>query len=148
MREFKVAKGFEDKNVILPTRATKHSAGYDFHILSDRDTFIHPQETIKFHTGVKAYMEDDEVLLIDIRSSMGIKKSIVLANCHAVIDSDFADNPDNDGEIMIALINIGDKAQVIEPNARVAQGMFIKYLTTDNDEADTERVGGVGSTNA
>ena len=148
MREFKVAKGFEDKNVILPTRATKHSAGYDFHILNERDTFIHPQETIKFHTGVKAYMEDDEVLLIDIRSSMGIKKSIVLANVQGVIDADFVDNPDNDGEIMIALTNIGDKAQVIEPNARVAQGMFIKYLTTDNDKADAERVGGVGSTNA
>ena len=148
MREFKVAKGFEDKNVILPTRATKNSAGYDFHIISDRDTFIHPQEAIKFHTGVKAYMEDDEVLLIDIRSSMGIKKSIVLANSQGVIDSDFADNPDNDGEIMIALTNLGDKAQVIEPNARVAQGMFIKYLTTDNDKADAERVGGVGSTNA
>ena len=49
---------------------------------------------------------------------------------------------------MIALTNLGDKAQVIEPNARVAQGMFIKYLTTDNDKADAERVGGVGSTNA
>ena len=93
-------------------------------------------------------MEDDEVLLIDIRSSMGIKKSIVLANVQGVIDADFVDNPDNDGEIMIALTNLGDKAQVIEPNARVAQGMFIKYLTTDNDEVDAERVGGVGSTNA
>ena len=93
-------------------------------------------------------MEDDEVLLIDIRSSMGIKKSIVLANVQGVIDADFVDNPDNDGEIMIALTNIGDRAQAIEPNARVAQGVFIKYLTTDNDEVDAERVGGVGSTNA
>ena len=93
-------------------------------------------------------MEDDEVLLIDIRSSMGIKKSIVLATVQGVIDADFVDNPDNDGEIMIALTNIGDRAQAIEPNARVAQGVFIKYLTTDNDEVDAERVGGVGSTNA
>ena len=147
-RGFEVAKGYEDKNVILPVRGTAHSAGYDFHILNDTDVYIHPQETIKFHTGVKSYMQDDEVLLIDIRSSVGIKKGIALSNTLGVVDSDFYANPTNDGEIMIALTNIGDKVQVIEPNARVAQGMFIKYLTTDNDKADAERVGGVGSTNA
>ena len=71
-----------------------------------------------------------------------------MIKCHYDNILDFVDNPDNDGEIMIALTNLGDKAQVIEPNARVAQGMFIKYLTTDNDKVDAERVGGVGSTNA
>ena len=146
-RGFEVAKGYEDKNVILPVRGTAHSAGYDFHILNNVDVYIHPQETIKFHTGVKSYMQDDEVLLINIRSSVGIKKSIVLSNIQGVIDSDFYSNPTNDGEIMIALTNIGDKVQVIESNARVAQGIFMKYLVADKDEVVNEkRTSGIGST--
>ena len=92
-------------------------------------------------------MQDDEVLLINIRSSVGIKKSIVLSNIQGVIDSDFYSNPTNDGEIMIALTNIGDKVQVIEPNARVAQGIFMKYLVADKDEVVNEkRTSGIGST--
>ena len=145
-RGFEICNGYEDK-AVLPKRADNGSCGYDFHIISNDDTYIHPNETVKFETGVKAYMPQDEYLAVHVRSSVGIKKSIVLSNIQGIIDSDFYANPTNDGEIMIALTNIGDKVQVIEPNARVAQGIFMKYLVADKDEVVNEkRTSGIGST--
>ena len=140
MRKFEICKGYEDK-ATLPVRGSKGSAGYDFHIISPSRAVIKPQETVKFETGIIAYMEDNEVLTMHIRSSVGIKRNIVLSNITGVIDSDFKK------PIIIALTNIGDKSQIIEPNERVAQGIFMKYLTTDDDNADAERTGGIGSTN-
>ena len=145
MRRFAVAKGFEDKGVILPTRSTTGSAGYDIRVL-DGATIL-PHEKIIFHTGVKAYMEKDEVLMIYIRSSAGIKRGLSLANGTGIIDSDFAGNEETDGEIMLAIVNNSSVPVVIENNERVAQGVFIKYLTTDDDNVNKERTGGIGSTN-
>ena len=145
-RGFEICTGYEDK-ATLPKRADKGSCGYDFHIISNTDTYIHPNETVKFETGVKAYMPQDEYLAVHVRSSVGIKKNIVLSNVTAIIDSSFYNNPTNEGNICIALTNIGDKVQVIEPNARVAQGIFMKYLVADEDEVVNEkRNGGIGST--
>ena len=145
-RGFEICTGYEDK-ATLPKRADKGSCGYDFHIISNTDTYIHPNETVKFETGVKAYMPQDEYLAVHVRSSVGIKKNIVLSNVTAIIDSSFYNNPTNEGNICIALTNIGDKVQVIEPNARVAQGIFMKYLVADEDEVVNEkRTSGIGST--
>ena len=145
-RGFEICKGYEDK-ATLPKRADNGSCGYDFHIISNDDTYIHPNETVKFETGVKAYMPQDEYLAVHVRSSVGIKKNIVLSNVTGIIDSSFYNNPTNEGNICIALTNIGDKVQVIEPNARVAQGIFMKYLVADKDEAVNEkRTSGIGST--
>ena len=145
-RGFEICKGYEDK-ATLPKRADNGSCGYDFHIISNDDTYIHPNETVKFETGVKAYMPQDEYLAVHVRSSVGIKKNIVLSNVTGIIDSSFYNNPTNEGNICIALTNIGDKVQVIEPNARVAQGIFMKYLVADKDEVVNEtRTSGIGST--
>lgn len=140
LRGFEVATSFEDKGVILPTRSTVGSAGYDFRVLTDLPVTLNPNETHVFDTGVKAYMQDDEVLLIYVRSSLGIKANLRLANGTAVIDSDF------ELPIKIALHNYGEDAVRIENGARVAQGIFTKYLTTDDDNVTTSRVGGIGST--
>ena len=145
MRKFEVVTGYEDV-AKLPTRNDKGSCGYDFYITRNYDTYVKPQETVYFETGIKACFQEDEVLMMYIRSSMGFKKQLVLSNGTGVIDSSYYNNPDNEGHIHIAITNIGNKTQVIPPMAKVAQGIFMKYLTTDDDNAEGERVGGIGST--
>ena len=98
------------------------------------------------HTGIKAYMEDDEVLMIYNRSSNPIKKGLVISNGVAIIDKDFVDNPSNEGEIMFQFWNITNEPIIIEMGDRLGQGIFQKYLKTDDDVEGKERVGGHGST--
>ena len=145
LRGFEVVSSFVDRGVILPTRSTAGSAGYDFRVLTDEPIIIKPHETHVFDTGVKAYMQEDEVLMIYVRSSTGIKKGLRLANGTGCIDSDFI-NGETEGHIKIALTNYANKFVQIENNDRVAQGIFMKYLTVDNDNVTTERTGGIGST--
>ena len=144
MRKFEIAKGFENAGVVLPTRTTKGSAGYDFRSLETKD--ILPGQVAVIHTGVKAAMNIGEVLLVFIRSSLGVKKGLSLANSVGVIDADYYGNPDNDGEIMIALRNNSQTPVHIEKGDRIAQGIFAPYLTTDDDSAKGNREGGFGST--
>lgn len=143
LRGFEVAKGFEDEGVKLPTRATASSAGYDFY--AQDSAVIESGEVRKIPTGVKAYMLPDEVLKIYPRSSVAIKRNLALANGVAVIDADFAGNPENDGHIIIALKNTGKEPQTIYKGDRIAQGIFQKYLDC-GDAPDKERIGGIGST--
>ena len=149
MRRFEIARGFEDRGVILPTRSTEGSAGYDIRALTPlkKPVEIKPLETYVFDTGIKACMEKDEVLKIYIRSSVGIKKHLILSNAVGIIDADYYSNPKNDGHIMLSVTNISTTIQVIENNERIAQGIFMKYLITDDDNVTEERVGGIGSTN-
>ena len=149
MRKFEVAKGFENRGVILPTRATEGSAGYDIRVLTpDKKSIeIKPLEGYVFDTGIKACMGKDEVLKIYIRSSVGIKKHLILSNVVGIIDSDFYNNPENDGHIRVSVTNVSSSVQVIENNERIAQGIFVKYLTTEDDNVRVSRVGGIGSTN-
>ena len=125
-------------SVELPARATKGSAGYDIRV-TDGDT-VFPGETVVFHTGLTVSMEPDEVLLIYPRSSIGIKRHLMLSNTTGVIDSDYTE------EIHMALTNFGDETQVIKSGERVAQGIFMKYLVTTDDDTTDERNGGIGST--
>jgi len=91
-------------------------------------------------------MLPDEVLLLYIRSSVGIKKHIVLSNGTGVIDSTYYTQSHNEGNIMCALYNYGTEEQVITAGDRVMQGVFVKYLTTDNDIViNKQRTGGIGS---
>ena len=129
----------------LPRRSSKHSAGYDF--LAVKDYVIRPKEILKIPTGVKARMQGDEVLLIVVRSSMGFKYNVRLTNQVGVIDSDFYNNIDNEGHIFISLQNEGDKDYVIEKGEAYAQGIFMKYLLSDDDTAEGTRIGGLGSSN-
>lgn len=155
MRKFEfvnriISTGYETKipDINLPKRKTKFSAGYD--IEAAEDTIIPAYKLgIKptlVKTGVKALMQDDEVLLLYNRSSNPKKKNLILANGVGVIDKDYYGNPDNDGEIMFAFYNIGDEDITIKKGEAIGQGIFQKYLITDNDNSTGERIGGFGST--
>lgn len=140
----------DDKNIydnmILPTRGTKKSAGYD--IRSVEEYILKPGESKAFTTGLKVNMNEDEVLYLYTRSSMGYKYNVTLANSVGVIDSDFYNNEDNEGHFKIKLINLGDKDFVVHIGDRIAQGVFMKYLTVDDEEViKSVRKGGIGSTN-
>ena len=129
-------------DITLPTRATKSSIAYDFY--SPIDTVINPMQSVMIWTDVKAKFNTDEALLINVRSSMG-KQPVMIANTQGWIESDYYSNPDNDGNIGIRLFNLGTEPYEIKAGDRIAQGMFVKYLTADNGNTDTERTGGFGS---
>lgn len=143
----KIHKKYDEEILIqLPVRATKFSAGYDF--FSPIDVIIPPLSKLTIWTDVKSYMQNGEVLLLDVRSSIGIKKGLKLANTIGVIDADYYSNIDNDGNIGICLENSNPYKEIeINAGERIAQGIFISYLVADNGNSDNERVGGVGSTN-
>lgn len=133
-----------DVEIQLPTRGDSRSAGYDFY--SNETVVLQPKQSHLFWTDVKSYMLDDEVLSIHVRSSIGTKKDLMLKNTTGIIDSSYYENVSNDGNIGICLVNMGDKIQKIEKGERIAQGIFTKYLITDNDIClKLERTGGFGS---
>ena len=148
-RGFEIAKGFENAGINLPVRSTKNSAGYDIEAAEDVTipAFKLGQKPVLVKTGLKAYMQSDEVLILANRSSNPGKKGLILANSIGVVDSDYYGNPDNDGHIMFAFFNFKDENIEIKKGERIGQGMFQKYLVTDNDIAGGERTGGFGSTN-
>jgi len=132
------------KEVKLPKRADEKSAGYDFYMPCDL-TLSPMQKTIVF-TDVKAYMQEDELLQIYIRSSLAIKQGLMLSNNVGIIDSSYYNNKGNDGNIGIALVNTTGKTIQLKEGDRIAQGVFIKFLTIDMEELlDTKRTGGMGS---
>lgn len=149
IRGFEIAKGFEDKQINLPERKTKFSAGYDFEAAEDCviPAFKPGMNPTLVKTGIKAYMESDEVLILANRSSNPGKKGLILANSIGVVDSDYYENPDNDGHIMYAFFNFKAEDVEIKKGERIGQAIFQKYLVTDNDIAQGERTGGFGSTN-
>lgn len=146
MRHFEVVKDKHRKNsgdIQLPTRATKGSAGYDFY--SPISVDIEPMCSQMIWTDICSKFEDDEVLLINVRSSMG-KQPVMIANTQGVIDPSYYGNPDNGGNIGIRLFNLGKTIYPVHAGDRIAQGTFVKYLITDDDDTTTERVSGYGST--
>ena len=142
-------RGFENSNINLPVRSTKNSAGYDVEAAEDCiiPAFKPGQKPTLVKTGIKAYMESDEVLILANRSSNPGKKGLILANSIGVVDSDYYENPDNDGHIMYAFFNFKAEDVEIKKGERIGQAIFQKYLVTDNDIAQGERTGGFGSTN-
>lgn len=148
-RGFEIAKGFENSSINLPVRSTKNSAGYDVEAAEDCiiPAFKPGQKPTLVKTGIKAYMESDEVLILANRSSNPGKKGLILANSIGVVDSDYYENPDNDGHIMYAFFNFKAEDVEIKKGERIGQAIFQKYLVTDNDIAQGERTGGFGSTN-
>ena len=143
-RGFEVVSKYLSDNLVLPERKTKGSAGYD--ISCSKYIIIEPQ-TFKFvPTGIKAYMQEDEVLEVYPRSSLSFKKHLVKLNSVGIIDSDYYNNPDNEGEIMLILYNYGNDSVEIKKGERIAQGLFMKYLVVDNDDIKAKRLGGLGST--
>ena len=125
----------------LPQKGTKTAMAYDFY--SPIDLVIEPNQIGKIWTDVKVYMKDDEGFIINVRSSQGGK--VMLANTSGWIDSDYYDNKGTGGNIGVFLKNISDEPYVIKKGDRVAQGMFINFLLSDNGNTDKERTGGFGS---
>lgn len=141
MRGFEKVKGYKG---LLPTRGSKNSAGYDFYM--PHDLIIQSGEIKAIDLGIKAYMPDNEFLQIHMRSSMGIKKHLMIANTTGIIDSDYYNNETNEGEIGLALFNYGDEIVHLYKGERIVQGIFLEYKTM-GDDIKTTRIGGIGSTN-
>lgn len=145
-----LSTGYEMKepNFKLPKRSTENSAGYDF-ICPER-VKIPPYKLgdnpVLIKTGVKAYMQNDEVLMLYNRSSNPKKKKLVIPNSVGVIDADYYGNEENDGEIGFTFYNLSNETVVIEKGEKLGQGVFQKYLITDDDNATGNRQGGFGST--
>lgn len=163
VRGFEVVSKYKGQDIILPRRSTKYSAGYDFY--ANQDIIIPPSLSLKanvnmvlekYHdwyvtptlakTCIKAYMQEDEVLLLFNRSSNPKKKGLVLANGTGVVDSDYYNNPNNEGEIGFMFFNITSSPVVIKKGEKIGQGVFQKWYLADNDDTNGERKGGFGST--
>lgn len=171
-RGFKWIKDFPENIFELPKRSTSKSAGYDIYAIhpnvfefvqntnmetttlnaiwnavveaGDQTVKCNKNGVIILPTGLKAYMQDDEFLMMTVRSSSGIKNGIQQANPPSVIDADYFENKDNDGHIYFAIRN--KEIKFDKPIMRIAQGIFMKYLVADNDDVKGVRVGGIGST--
>lgn len=99
-------------------------------------------------TGHKAYMDEGYSLDLYIRSSSPLKYWLIMANSTGIIDADYADNPDNEGEIFFQVINLLPFPVKIKKGEIIGQAKFVKYHVTDDDaeQEKAERVGGFGST--
>ena len=136
----------EEIIIKLPKRATSGSAGYDCY--APVDIYLKPGEEIKVPTGIKAYMQDGEVLLAFPRSGLGFKYYCRLSNTIGVIDKDYFNNKNNEGHIFVKMRNEGDKDMMIKQGEAMCQFVFMPFLLVDGDSFDIgdERIGGFGST--
>jgi len=148
VRGFEIVKGFENCGINMPERKTKNSAAYDVESAEDVvvPSFKKGMKPVLIKTGLKAYMQEDEVLLLFTKSSGFSKKGLMLSNNVGVIDGDYYGNEDNDGHIMYSVINLKEEDIHIKKGDAIGQAMFQKYLKIDNDSAEGERKGGFGST--
>lgn len=141
-RDSKKCREIYDK-IELPIRSTAGSAGYD--VKTPIQIEIKPHKSYKFPTGLHCTMNKNIVLMIFIRSSLGIKKGITLSNGTGIIDSDYF-SADNEGHIWISLTNNSDKTFRCNVGDKICQGIFVKYGITEDDKSEGKRVGGIGST--
>lgn len=174
-RGFEVVSKYKQDQLNLPYRTTQNAAGYDFEsrvdmvipsiwklnflkalrvirkskTLSAEELNVAKTELKPFlvPTGIKAYMEDNEVLIIANRSSNPLKRGLIIPNGIGVIDADYYNNEKNEGEIFIQLINFGITDIKINKGERIGQGIFMPYLLSDQDASQikSKRNGGFGS---
>ena len=146
-RGFEIVKEYKDKDIHIPERKTAHSAGYDVEAAEDIIIPVfHPGiKPTLIPTGLKAYCEEDECYLLLNRSS-GPKKGFLMANSIGLIDSDYYNNEDNEGHFYFSYFNCSDHDIEVKKGDIIGQVVFIKYLTTDGDNASGKRKGGFGST--
>ena len=146
LRKFDYVERIKEKDFELPKRSTKNSGGYDFVV--PEDTICKSHEITMVKSGVKAYFPDDEVLLLFNRSSNPKKKGLIILNGVGVVDSDYVDSADNEGEIAGLFYNMLDEDVVLKAGEKMMQGVFVHYGITDDDNAEGKRKGGWGSTGA
>lgn len=130
-------------NFELPTRATSGSAGYDFH--TPFCIHLEPGQSVTIPTGVRCRINPGWMLMMVPKSGLGFKFRLTLDNTVGIIDSDYYFS-DNEGQMMIKMTNCGTKDVDLKENAKIAQGIFIPYGITEDDNATGIRNGGFGST--
>lgn len=140
LNDYNLAAG----DIILPTRSTKGSAGYDIYTPVDLEITGHMTQIVPL--GIKAQINHGYYLQVVPRSSVGIKKHLMLSNTVGVIDEDYYNNPDNEGMIFCGFYNYKDENVKIKKGERIAQAIFLPYAVTDDDDVEHERTGGIGST--
>lgn len=164
-RGFEICRGFEDKDITLPIRSTKNSVGYDIYAYEDvtipsiwksvfkyfqalllNKEYTSPILPVKIPTGIKAYFLEDEVMIIANRSSGPSKMGLVMANSIGIFESDYYNNPENDGNIIFQYYNFFPFDIKIKKGDRIGQAFFQKFLIADNDKTAGTRIGGIGST--
>ncbi len=129
---------------LLPTRSTKNSAGYDF--FNPKNIICKSHKITMIPTGIKAQFPEDEMLLLFNRSSNPKKKGLIILNGVGVVDSDYYNNTDNEGEMAFVFYNMLEEDVTLLAGEKLGQGVFVKYAKTDDDMAEGERIGGFGST--
>lgn len=141
--EIEVKKIYDE--IKLPQRATVGSAGYDFYSTADFE--LAPGETIKIPTGIRARIDDGWVLCLFPRSGLGFKYRLQLNNTVGIIDSDYY-NSDNEGHIFVKITNDSNQNKTLNLSRGdgFAQGIFMPFGITTDDNADGVRNGGFGST--
>lgn len=165
-RGFEIITAYQNKDITLPQRATHHAAGYDFSaaedviipsiwksgILKGLKALIGNEKEAEASlkptlvpTGIKSYMGEEEYLQLANRSSNPLKRFLILTNGVGVIDSDYYNNSDNEGHIMFQLTNFGIRDAVIKKGERIGQGIFLPFLKADQDQTESMRIGGFGS---
>lgn len=172
MVKFEKVSRFADVDFPMPARKTTHSAGYDFAVAEE--IIIPPlkycQELLKQNdilsldemaaltkrtkvkpslvsTGVKCKMEEDNYLELMVRSSTPLKYWLVMSNGVGIVDADYYNNSDNEGEIFLEIINLSPNPIILHPGDIIGQGILKSYIKIDDDDTSTERAGGFGSTN-
>ncbi len=122
-RGFEIVSAYADKDINLPQRKTKDSAGYDFE--AAEDVLIPSGELGTVLTGIKAYMQSDEYLGVHIRSGLARSAKLILVNSQGIIDADYYNNPANEGHIMFLFYNLSSSPVLIQKGQRVAQGNIL-----------------------
>lgn len=173
-RGFEIVSRFKNEDIQLPQRATTNAAGYDFcaredfvlpsiwklnfvkifNILREKkeltnNDYENATKVLKPYlvpTGIKAFMQDDEFLMLANRSSAPLKRGLILPNGVGIVDADYYNNENNEGEIFFQLVNFGIRDYTIKKGERIGQGIFMPFLTADQEEkSTTKRTGGFGS---
>lgn len=145
LENFPLKEEWED--IKIPHRATSGSAGYDFY--SPFGFELNAGDTMTIPTGIKVELNKRNVLLIVPRSSLGFKYRLQLDNTVGVIDSDYFNNKNNEGHIFIKITNDSNtgKNLSVKKGEAFAQGIIFQYFLTDDDDSNSVREGGIGSTN-
>ena len=147
LRGFEVVSAYQQAAIVVPVRKTKGSAGYDLAVAED--TRLTAAAISLVTTGLKAYMSEDEYLSVHIRSGLSVKYCLSLINGQGIIDSDYYNNTENEGHILLAIYNHSQINVDIPKGTRIAQAIFQKYLTVDEEKQSfAVRAGGFGSTGA
>ncbi len=143
LKDFCGRDGLYYDNIILPHRATSGSAGYDF--CSPLEMTLQPGESVRIPTGIRCRIDDGYVLELYPRSSFGFRYQMCLVNTTGIIDADYY-HADNEGHIIVGVVNRGDKPMTIKEGERFVQGVFLRYYLAKEEDVEEERHGGFGST--